>query len=160
MLEILIFAFLGLIILISGIMILIEKKPVYNAFYLITALISMAGIYAILGAPFLASLQILIYAGAGVVLIIMVIMFYEKEKESFTSLKRWWFGAVLVIALLLDFVALKTDIIFPDKLGETVKTKELSLAFFKDFIYPFELVSILILIGVIGIFILAKKGKK
>jgi NADH-quinone oxidoreductase subunit J len=160
MLEILIFAFLGLTILTTGIMILVEKKPVYNAFYLIIALLSMAGIYGILGAPFIATLQILVYAGAGVVLIIMIIMFYDIEKNSFMSLKRWWTGAFLLIILIFDFVALKINIGFPDKLGQTVKTKELSMIFFKDFIYPFELISILILVGVLGIFIFAKRGKE
>ncbi len=160
MLEIVIFSFLSFVILLTGILILIEKRAVYNAFYLIIALLSMAGIYGILGAPFIASLQILVYAGAGVVLIIMVIMFYEIEKKSFTPLKRWWFGAILLFILFIDFAILKTDIIFPDKLQGTVKTKELSIAFFNNFIYPFELVSILIFIGVIGIFILAKKGKE
>lgn len=157
MLETIVFLVLALIITGGGIYILFSKEPVYSVFSLVVSLLAMAGIFALIGAPFLAALQIIIYAGAGVVMIVMAVMFYKNEKNSLLELKKWWFGAILLFVFLLNLLAIELSF---GKMGLSAgqtSTKELSLEFFKNYIYPFELISVLILVGVVGVLILAKK---
>jgi len=159
MFELVIFSTLGLLIVASGILIIICKKPIYNAFFLVVSLISMAGIYGLLNAPFLAVLQILIYAGAGIVIIVMIVMFFKIESYSSLPFKKWWFGLILLCILFVDIMTIRMDLPLSKNSVETLSTREISEVLFSDYIYQFELISILIIVGVIGVFILAKQRK-
>ncbi len=160
MLETIVFLVLALIITGGGVYILFSKEPVYSVFSLVVSLLAMAGIFALIGAPFLAALQIIIYAGAGVVMIVMAVMFYKNERNSLLKLKKGWFGAILLVVFLLNLLAIDLSFGKMKLSGGQTSTKELSLEFFKNYIYPFELISILILVGVVGVLILAKRKEE
>ena len=160
MLENIIFLVLALVLLGGGIYILFSKEPVYSVFSLVVSLLAMAGVFALFGASFIAALQIIIYAGAGVVMIVIAVMFYKKEKNALIKLKKWWFGAILLVILFIDLTVLTLNF---KRIGLKIShtsTAKLSVEFFKNYIYPFELISILILIGIVGVLILAKERKE
>ncbi len=160
MLETIIFLVLALVITGGGVYILFSKEPVYCVFSLVVSLLAMAGIYALMGAPFIAALQIIIYAGAGVVMIVLAVMFYKKERGAILKLKRWWFGVILLSVLFLDFLVIELNLKKMSLKISQTSTRELSLEFFRNYIFPFELVSILILVGVVGVLIIAKKRRE
>ncbi len=159
MLETIIFLVLALIITGGGIYILLSKEPVYSVFALVVSLLSMAGIFALFGATFITALQIIIYAGAGVVMIVMAVMFYKYEHNSLTKLKKWWLGALLLFVLFLDLSAILFKFEKSALSLNPTSTVELSKEFFKHYIYPFELVSLLIIVGIVGVLIFAKERK-
>ena len=134
---------------------------------LVTAMFGMAGIYVYLNAPFLAMMQILIYVGAISILIAFAIMLagpmYRKPRE-WTSLAK--FGAALAVALVSLLVLAKvirgTFLTMPGARPLTVTTKEIGRVFFDRLTLPFELISLLIVVAVIGAIMLAlfSKGEK
>lgn len=140
---------------------------IYAMFGLVTAMFGMAGIYIYLNAPFLAMMQILIYVGAISILIAFAIMLagpmYRRPKEWTTLVK---FTAALAVALVSLLLLLKVVI------GATrnasgakslvVTTQELGRIFLDRLTLPFELVSLLIVVSIIGAIMLAlfSKGEK
>lgn len=140
---------------------------IYAMVGLVTAMFGMAGIYVYLNAPFLAMMQILIYVGAISILIAFAIMLagpmYRKPRE-WTSLAK--FAAALAIALLSLLVLVKVvRETFPATHGAkplVVTTQEIGRVFFDRLTLPFELISLLIVVGIIGAIMLAlfSKGEK
>ncbi len=148
---------LGTIAIVSGILILIGKKPVYSVSLLVLALLSTAGIYGVLGAPFVAAVQILVYAGAGVVMMVFVVMFYKKEEKGNFKKGIVWLSSLWALVFLLDIL-----IVLPvfGKSSITLKTstKALSEVLIKKYTLPFELITLLIVVGIIGVLILGKEN--
>ena len=140
-----------------GVLILIEKNPVYNVSLLILTLISTAGIYAILNSPFIASIQLLVYAGAGVVLIIFVMMFYKYEKESKRKFKEYGLVFFAALLILLDLILISPIYSSNIKIAKT-STAELSKILLKSNTLPFELITILIFVGIIGAITLGRNN--
>ncbi|NMG58376.1 NADH-quinone oxidoreductase subunit J [Geitlerinema sp. P-1104] len=136
---------------------------VYSAFLLGGVFVSMAGLYLLLNADFVAAAQILVYVGAVNVLIIFAIMLVNKN-EVFKPMKNAWFrkGATALVCVGL-FALLGTMIQSTSwaVLGsiEPVSSTALRLGqhFFSDFLLPFELVSVLLLMAMVGAIILARR---
>jgi NADH:ubiquinone oxidoreductase subunit 6 (subunit J) len=140
---------------------------IYALFGLVTAMFGVAGIYIYLNAPFLAMMQILIYVGAISILLAFAIMLagpmYRKPKEWTSSAK---FGAALAVALvsllLLAKVIMGTFQTVPGAKPLTVTTKEIGGVLLDRLTLPFELISLLIVVSIIGAIMLAlfSKGEK
>lgn len=140
---------------------------IYAMIGLVAAMFGMAGIYIYLNAPFLAMMQILIYVGAISILIAFAIMLagpmYRKPRE-WTSLAK--FGAALAVALLALLALAKVVVgAFRGANGAKpfiVTTKEIGRVFFDRLTLPFELISLLIVVAIIGAIMLAlfSKGEK
>lgn len=138
---------------------------IYAMVGLVTAMFGMAGIYIYLNAPFLAMMQILIYVGAISILIAFAIMLagpmYRKPRE-WTSLAK--FGAALAVALLSLLVLAKVVMgTFRSVRGGKpfiVTTREIGRVFFDRLTLPFELISLLIVVGIIGAIMLALFSKE
>ncbi len=151
----------------------LKKNPVASAFSLILVFFSFAGIYALLGAHLVAAMQVLVYAGAIMVLFIFVIMLLNADTPSFDMgrshrLLRWG-SAVLGLALFATFVwvfknsaALGTKGAFTPVAIEAAggNTQVLSELMFSEYILPFELTSVLLLAAIVGAVAIAKRGKK
>ena len=80
--EMAVFLFLAVVFLMSGISIIFVKEPTTNILLLLVSLTAMAGLFALYGSPFLAVVQLLVYAGAGVVLLISALFFLPRERRS------------------------------------------------------------------------------
>jgi len=146
-----------------------RANPVNSALFLILNFISLAGIYLTLNAQFVAVIQILVYAGAIMVLVLFVIMLLNLEDEgplrdSFT--KRHYASmllALLTLALLVEVIGWKgADSIagmtqFASNSAEIGTVEHIGDVLFTRYIFPFELTSILLLAAMIGAVVLAKK---
>ena len=139
------------------------ENIVYSAFLLGGVFISMAGLYLLLNADFVAAAQILVYVGAVNVLIIFAIMLVNKT-EVFQPMKNAWFrkGATALVCVglfaLLGTMVQSTSWAVLETIEPVSSTAErLGQHFFSDFLLPFELVSVLLLIAMVGAIILARR---
>lgn len=143
---------------------IISKNQAYNALFLIVAFASLGGLFGLLEAPFIAVVQVIIYAGAIMVLFIFVIMMINirtgipPEKKKWTLYLSLGLAVVLIIELI---VAIKAAFTLPIS-TETLEAGPVSLGrlLFTKYIYPFEITSILIIAALVGAIVLVKKKEK
>ncbi|MBV8706964.1 MAG: NADH-quinone oxidoreductase subunit J [Acidobacteriaceae bacterium] len=142
----------------------LQKHPISSALSLIGVMGSLAVLYLLLGAEFIAMAQVIVYGGAVMVLFIFVIMLLNAGSEKSSS--KSWFANVAGIPLLLAFVALLGFLIrsvLPPmravEFGSWVggKAEQIGQMLFTEYLLPFEVVSVLILIAILGAVVLAQK---
>ena len=162
--ELVLFLIFAGIAVISGINVVLQTHPISSALSLIGVMASLAVLYLLLGAQFIAAAQVIVYAGAIMVLFIFVIMLLNagKERKTRGSFLTRLLGLPLLVALLgvLSFAILRA---FPRSInvrlgafpGGTVES--LGRALFTTYLWPFEITSILVLIAIVGAVTLAYK---
>jgi NADH-quinone oxidoreductase subunit J len=165
--ETVFFYFFGGIALLAAISVVAQKKVFYSAVSLILCLCSVAALYMMLDSPFIAAVQVIVYAGAIMVLFIFVIMLLDPFSAAALKDKRKYLGSVAVLlgflALMLLVPFLKSYNLFltprdPAYLsGGTDSISHLAQILFSDFLLPFEITSVLILVAIIGVVVLAKR---
>ena len=138
-----------------------SRSPVTSAMFLVLTIISMAGLFVLLHAFFLAAVQIIVYAGAVIVLFLFVIMLLDLKEEARRGIKFFSFVAGIIsvgaIATLLlkSLAEVKADPAHPPTLeGETYALGKL---LFTQYTLPFEVVSVLLLVAMVGVILLSKK---
>src|SRR5712675_2415206 len=139
-----------------------SRNPVTSAMFLVLTIISMAGLFVLLHAFFLAAVQVLIYAGAVMVLFLFVIMLLDLKEEQRRKVKKFGLitGLVSVGAILALFVnlllgsGLEGPAPAPTVEGGTIPLGRL---LFTQYLLPFEIVSVLLLVGMVGVVLLSKK---
>jgi NADH-quinone oxidoreductase subunit J len=142
-----------------------QKHPIHSALSLIVVMVALAGLYLLLGAEFVAAVQIIVYSGAIMVLFVLVIMLLNAGIEEHTSLSKLAGvpGLLLVIALggfIAATIARSNDAVQAAmQTGEMSSTRGISNMVFRDFVYPFELTSFLILVAIMGALVLAQREK-
>ena len=158
------FWFLSVVAIFSALMVITSKNPVYSVLWLIVTFFSISGHYILLNAQFLAIVNIIVYAGAIMVLFLFVIMLMNLNKETEPQKNRWlkMAGAVAGGCLLLVLVAaLKdTDIKQQQALvngGSIGLIKSLGKELFTTYVVPFEISSILFLSAMVGAVVIGKK---
>jgi NADH-quinone oxidoreductase subunit J len=158
------FWFLSVIALFSALMVITSKNPVHSVLWLIVTFFSISGHYILLNAQFLAIVNIIVYAGAIMVLFLFVIMLMNLNKETEPQKNRWlkMAGAIAGGSLLLVMVAaLKdTDIKQQQALvneGSIGLIKNLGKELFTTYVVPFEISSILFLSAMVGAVVIGKK---
>lgn len=158
------FAILAAMVLAAALGVVLFDKIVYSAFLLGGVFLSIAGLYILLNADFVAAAQVLIYVGAVNVLILFAIMLVNKRQDFAPVAKRWirQGAAGLVCAGL--FALLSTMVLIaPWSAAKTTaattinSTVEIGKHFFSDFLLPFELASVLLLMAMVGAIILARR---
>jgi NADH-quinone oxidoreductase subunit J len=152
--------------LIGGILVITRKNPVHSALALIVALLAQASIYLMLYAPFVAGVQIILYAGGIMVLFLFVIMLVNVERSmkerQFNS--QWVVGIISATALGGLFIAVYTkgSNIFPNHAvrmttGEAPNTQSVAIMLYGQYMFAFEIASLLLLVAIIGAVVMAKK---
>ncbi len=158
------FYFLSALTVISGVFVILRKNPVHSALALILALLGQAGLYLMLYAPFVAGVQIILYAGGIMVLFLFVIMLVSIEKsqkeEQFN--KQWVAGiaAGLALGVLFVLVYAKGKALFPERVAlppESSNTQEIATYLYGNYMFAFEIASLLLLVAIIGAVVMAKK---
>lgn len=141
------------------------REPIHSALALILVMVALAVLYLLLGAPFIAAVQIIVYAGAIMVLFVFVIMLLNYGLEERTNFSKLAIpGAVLGLALMLEIAHWLAH----SAIGRAVanganaptteaSTYTLSEMLFRQYLFPFEATSILILIAILGAWVLARK---
>ncbi|MBU6228867.1 MAG: NADH-quinone oxidoreductase subunit J [Cyanobacteria bacterium REEB459] len=156
-------ALLAAMMLGSALAVVLLDNIVYSAFLLGGVFISMAGMYILLNAGFVAAAQVLVYVGAVNVLILFGIMLVNK-RQALQPIARAWLGqlvtggvcAGLFALLTLSVVNTSWDISSDTPVGEGA-IAEIGKHFFSDYLLPFELASVLLLIALIGAIVLARR---
>ena len=148
----------------GGLMVITRRNPVHSALALIVTLLALAGLYLMLYAPFVAGVQIILYAGGIMVLFLFVIMLVNLERaqkeEQFNQL--WLVGIVAAVALggLFTGMYVRGQRMFPEhavKLAEQSNTQQIALYLYGDYMFAFEIASLLLLVAIIGAVVMAKK---
>ncbi len=168
--ETAVFYLFGGIALLSAISVVVQKRVFYSALSLIICLCSVAVLYLALQAPFIAAVQVVVYAGAIMVLFLFVIMLLDPLSAGILKDKKKYlvyFGSllgVLTMVLLLPFLRLHRAAGAPSSTGfsldETGTIKHLGKVLFDEYLLPFEITSVLILVAIIGVVVLAKRQKQ
>ena len=168
MVETALFTVLAVVTVITAILVIVQRNPVASAIYLIITLFSLAGVYLLLNAPFIAVIQVLVYAGAIMVLFLFVIMLLnlEKEKRLITRHRLQkvlgvFFGIILLglIGMIFKSVLLEGSKgkFPPEKVAALGNTEVVARLLFTDYLLPFEITSVLLLVAIIGAIVLAKR---
>ena len=143
-----------------------QRNPLYSAISLIGVFVSLACLYVMLAAPFIAAVQVIVYAGAIMVLVVFVIMLLnvEEQERSRGRLKFLVPAAVVLAAILIAEVAfiLVTVRDFPvtpaSGAANVGVTHSIGTALFTQYLLPFEITSILLLMAIVGAMTLARRG--
>jgi len=143
---------------VSAIFVVAHRNPIVCAVALVTAFLAVAGLYLTLGATFLTAVQILVYAGAIMVLFLFVIMLLNLESDPFEKphVARL-VGGVLAVALMFGLVSILGG---TETTGQTIRdgsTEEVGKIFFGEYIFPFEMASLLLLVAMIGAIVIARR---
>src|SRR5216110_740359 len=161
-----VFFVLAALAVIGAVSLILQKHPIHSALSLIVVMVALAGLYLLLGAEFVAAVQIIVYGGAIMVLFVFVIMLLnagEEEHTDFSQLAKFA-GLPLALALTASLAALvfKPDAGAPAATQVFIPkaTEQISTMLFKEFVYPFELTSFLILVAIMGALVLAQREKK
>ncbi len=161
--ELILFFLLATLAIAGAVSLIVQRHPIHSALSLIVVMVALAGLYLLLGAEFVAAVQIIVYAGAIMVLFVFVIMLLNAGEEERTNLSRMARTAGLpvtlaLLALLATTVAKASHIEVASPLPAT-PTRDLALLLFRQFVFPFELTSFLILIAILGAIVLAQKER-
>jgi NADH-quinone oxidoreductase subunit J len=141
-----------------------SRNPVTSAMFLVLTIASLAGLFVLLHAFFLAAVQILVYAGAVMVLFLFVIMLLDLKEEARRRYSRFGVAAGAVSVGALAALLLHTLLTSGVGQGRSPQaegaTKSLGTLLFTQYLLPFEIVSILLLVAMVGVILLSKKDLK
>ena len=161
--DVLFFVFAGFAIA-CAVSMVYHKNPLYSAISLVGVFIALACLYVTLAAPFIAIVQILIYAGAIMVLVVFVIMLLNAGSEARRGKATFakWIG-IPVFTAFIFLIAFMIQARLPQTAGVTFGTftkaggADIGRVLFTQYLLPFEVTSILILIAILGAVVLARK---
>jgi NADH-quinone oxidoreductase subunit J len=159
--QIAVFLVLAAMTVAGAVSLILQRHPIHSALSLIVVMVALAGLYLLQGAEFVAAVQIIVYAGAIMVLFIFVIMLLnagEEERANVSRLARL-VGVPLGVVFLAEVAYWIGRV--TSNLGsappEAVSTRDLSTLLFREYVFPFELTSFLILIALLGALVLARR---
>ena len=169
-LELITFLVLALVAVATALGMLLSRNAVYSALFLVMNFITVAVFYLLLGAPFIAMAQITVYAGAIMVLFLFVIMLLGADALPRTQVLPWQRPLAIFLAVILGVEAayiLVTkarpigDIMPPGDTANTMENlRQLGNVLFQQYLLPFEVTSILLLVAMVGAIVLVRKEKR
>jgi NADH-quinone oxidoreductase subunit J len=169
--DALFFWIFAVVAIVASVLVVGQRNPMYSVLLLIVSFGALSGLYVLLNAPFMAVVQIIVYAGAIMVLFLFVVMLLNvsaEEDEGNDKKPRFVigpgprrFGAVLAVLLAVQLIwALRTiaDAPFVQD-GASSTVKDIGLRLFRDYAFAFEATSILILVAMVGAVVIARKER-
>jgi NADH-quinone oxidoreductase subunit J len=156
------FYFFSLLAIASALLFVTRKNPVPAALWLVNVMFALAGLYVMLDAPFVGTIQVLVYAGAIMVTFVFVVMLLNLGKTEISDIRslgtRLGSGVVGLALLANLLLALRQHIDVPEFSPATDNVVEpVAAALFTDYLVAFELTSLVLLVAVIGAVVLAKR---
>ena len=169
--KVFVFSAVALLAIFSSLMMVTRKNPIHSALWLIVAFCTMAFIYLTLNAQFIAVAQIMVYAGAIIMLIIFVIMLVHLEKDVVSerrfSIKKF-VGGLVTVLLLIEILLVSLSYHIPGREGgytpEMVdaigNVRLVGGLLYGQYLFPVEIASILLLVGIVGAVVLVRGRRK
>jgi NADH-quinone oxidoreductase subunit J len=163
------FYLFGTIAVATSVLVIAQRNPIYSVLLLVASFGALAGLYVLLDAPFIAAIQIIIYAGAIMVLFLFVVMLlnapheetaYDERTHPLLRLGPMRVGAVLAVAFAVEIVWMltRTAGANPSLAGATdTSVGAIGRALFTDYAFPFEVTSLVILVAMLGAVVLARR---
>jgi NADH-quinone oxidoreductase subunit J len=161
--HLVLFIIFGVFCVAGALNLLLQRHPINSALSLIVVMTSLAVLYLLMGAEFLAAAQVIVYSGAIMVLFTFVIMLLNAGREERTHGSKAAYivgfpGAAALLGILAYVFLSQSEHLGVAKLGDyLVTTGDLSKVLFRDLLLPFEVTSVLILVAILGAVALARK---
>jgi len=168
MLPKLYFGYFSIVMVVISLLIITRKNPVHSILWMLALFFHIAGLYLFLNAEFLAAVQLILYAGAILVLFLFVIMMLNIKKEVVDErFAGDWAMAVFVGGTILVLILMAISTLTPGPLGSytiaavqaETHAKVLGRVLYTEYLFPFEIASLILLIAVVGALVLAKKRR-
>jgi NADH-quinone oxidoreductase subunit J len=167
MINQLIFLYFAAVIIVSAVLMVTRRNPIHSVMFMLLLFFHIAGVFVLLNAEFLAAVQLIVYAGAILILYLFVVMLLSVDRETqAVRANRFWpwlVGFGFVIAAEISLLVLRGT--FPANRGLAVKNpgagvRELGVELYTKYLVPFEIASVILLVGLVGAVMLAKKKVK
>jgi NADH-quinone oxidoreductase subunit J len=162
-----IFIYFAIVIIVSALLTITRRNPVHSVMFMLLLFFHIAGIFVLLHAEFIAAVQLIVYAGAILILYLFVVMLLNVDKESSAArANRFWpWMVALGLMLAAEILLLVSRGSFPAEAGHPPMladsgVKELGIVLYQKYLVPFEIASVILLVGLIGAVMLAKKSQK
>ena len=161
--SLIIFLVLAALAVLGAVSLILQRHPIHSALSLIVVMVALAGLYLLMGAEFVAAVQIIVYGGAIMVLFVFVIMLLNAGEEERTNFSKpaTYAGVPLAVAIagLIAAAILRSsgNLSTAGANGALTSTKNLSMLLLREFVYPFELTSFLVLVAILGAIVLAQR---
>src|SRR4051812_29205952 len=156
----------SLVAIVATILVITSYHPIHALLYLVVSFLAISMIFLSIGAPFVAVLEIILYAGAIIVLLIFVVMLLNLGTDTAMQEKQWlqpkvWVGpSILVLVLLGEMVALILKGNAVNMELPSVQPKQVSLSLYREYIIAVELAGFLLMAGIVGAAHIGKQKKK
>lgn len=161
-----VFALLAVAAIVSAVVVVLHRNPVFSTMSLVVTLVATAGLFIMLGSPFLAALQILLYTGAILVLFLFVIMLLnvQRERTTTTRVNGMLVGAgvcavIFAIALVRFFFVAYSGATVKPLAPESVSLTGVARDLFGTYLLPFEMIGLLLLVAVVAASWVAQKAE-
>jgi len=166
-----VFVLTSLVAVGASLMVITRRNPIHSAMFLVLNFFCIAVLYLLLNSQFIAVLQIMIYAGAIMMLVVFVIMLLNVEEEAkirWLKLSPGRLAAVILVVVLCGILLLGLWLkvlpgqwgdVTPERLAEAGEIRTVAGLLFTRYLFPFEVASVLLLVGIIGAVILSKKER-
>ncbi|MBI5639869.1 MAG: NADH-quinone oxidoreductase subunit J [Nitrospirae bacterium] len=166
MISQLFFGYFAAVIIILSLLVVTRKNPVHSVMWMLLMFFHIAGMYLFLNAEFIAAIQVIVYAGAILVLFLFVVLLLNLREELQTNrfIGSWPAGLVIAASLLLSMIAALRSFV-PGPSGpytialieKETHTRVLGQVLYTEYLFPFEIASLILLVAIIGAIVLAKK---
>jgi NADH-quinone oxidoreductase subunit J len=164
--DLLIFYISGAVAIVSTILVITQYNMIHALLYLIVSFLALAVVFYVMGAPFAAALEVIVYAGAIVVLIIFVIMMLNLKEDAVEQERSWltptvWVGPTLLCAVLLaELIFIMTADGLEGISRQAVHSKEVGLSLYGPYLIGVELAGMLLMAGTVGAYHLGRQKRK
>ncbi len=169
MIHELIFAYFAFAIVLLSILVITMKNPIHSIMWMLLLFFHIASLYLFLNAEFMAAIQVIVYAGGILVLFLFAVLLVNIREELKIGryIGAWSSGFVFALGLFIvlfmslrSFVAAPPGIYSIDFIKKETHVKALGKLLYTDFLYPFEIASVILLVAIIGAIVLAKRRLK
>jgi NADH-quinone oxidoreductase subunit J len=163
-----IFLYFAAVILVSAILMITRRNPIHSVMFMLLLFFHIAGLFVLLNAEFLAAVQLIVYAGAILILYLFVVMLLNVDRESTAvrANKFWPWMAGFGVLIAGEIILLVSRGGFPGEANKAMKfaggtgVKDLGVVLYQKYLVPFEIASVILLVGLVGAVMLAKKREK
>jgi len=167
MMNQLIFLYFAVVIVASALLMITRRNPIHSVMFMLLLFFHLAGIFVLLNAEFLAAVQLVVYAGAIMILYLFVAMLLSVGRETTSRRANHYWPWITAFGVLIasEVIILIARGSFPADSGKVMRQggagiKELGIQLYQKYLVPFEVASIILLVGLVGAVLLAKRNTK